>query len=371
MISRTNILVALALSSVCALPLGAQVQLPAGKDPNDWEAYFDYGVEQLRVNGGVALKAFEYASRLDPTRAEPLHGRFVAFWMANPIEDFIAWLDGNRVQEARRDVRAADSLYTMAVQRNPFLHRGMEIILFDRFSGRFRSDRATRARIAYSTGKFAEAASLYTQMIERNPDENVWRRYDRALSRVMLPDIDGALADVQAVLAELRREEDAAEELSYYRSKEALLHMIGLIYVQKSDLAAARTAFGEALVENAGFAYAQAALANVSRVERKPREAVDEFALAIELAPTDPVIRWWYAQALSDAGRYDQAVIEARIVVEAEPLWAAPHFVIGRARERQGRTSEMNSAYAAYVARAPMADPTSRALRQRFPALAR
>ncbi len=367
----TQVVALLGLAVASAFPVGAQVQLPAGKDPNDWEAYFDYGVEQLRVNGGVALKAFEYASQLDPTRAEPLHGRFVAFWMANPIEDFIAWLDGNRVQQVRRDVRAADSLYTLAVQRNPFLHRGMEIVLFDRFSGSFRSDRATRARIAYSTGKFSDAAALYTQIIERNAEGSVWRRYDRALSRVMLSDLNGALADVQAVLTELRRQEDAADELSYYRSKEALLHMIGLIQVQKGDLAAARAAFGEALVENAGFAYAQAALANVSRVERKPREAVEEFALAIELAPADPVVRWWYAQALSDAGRYDDAVVEARKVIAAEPLWAAPHFVVGRARERQGRTTEMTSAYAAYLARAPMADPTARALRQRFPALAR
>jgi Tfp pilus assembly protein PilF len=144
---------------------------------------------------------------------------------------------------------------------------------------------------------------------------------------------------------------------------------LGLLQVQRGDLPAARASFAEALLENAGFAYAQAALANVSRMERKPRDAVTEFALALELAPDDAVLRWQHSQALSDARRYDAAVAEATLAAEREPLWAAPHLVIGRVRERQGRTTQMTAAYSAYVARAPEADPTARSLRQRISSL--
>jgi len=368
----------LAVVAVVALlaartPLDAQAlqgaPLAPGADVRDWEAHFDAGVAVMRRQPALALVSFETASRLDPTRAEPLFARFVAFWMSNSIEDFVAWRQWNEVQRRRPDARAADSLYALALQRNPFMHRGLEILLFDRVPGRFLKDRDTRAWVAYSTGNFAEAVKLHTRTIERAPQDALWQRYDRALSLVMANDLAGAQADIEAIIAELRRQEDTAESLSYYQSKHALLHMLGLLQVQRRDLPAARAAFGDALVENAGFAYAQAALANVSRMERNHRVAVDEFALALELAPHDAVIRWQYAQALFDAGRYDAAVAEATIAAEREPLWAAPYLVIGRSRERQRRTEPMTAAYAAYVARAPDADPTARALRQRISGL--
>jgi tetratricopeptide (TPR) repeat protein len=364
-----------ALASLVAVQTAARAQAPEGAplaqgaDARSWEAHFDAGVAVMRRQPTVALASFELASRLDPTRAEPLFARFVAFWMANSIEDFIAWRQGNEIQRRRPEVRAADSLFALALQRNPFVHRGLEILLYDRMPGRFRRDRDTRAWVAYSTGNFADAVKLHTQTIERNPQDAIWQRYDRALSLVMANNLQGAQSDIEAILDELRRQEASAEDLSYYRSKHALLHMLGLLQVQRGDLATARATFGEALLENAGFAYAQAALANVSRMERKPRDAVTEFSLALELAPDDAVLRWQHAQALFDAGRYDASVAEATLAAEREPLWAAPYLVIGRARERQRRTEQMTAAYAAYVARAPETDPTARSLRQRVSGL--
>jgi len=368
-------LVGVALASLIAARTPAYAQelqgapLARDADARSWEAHFDAGVAVIRKQPDLALVSFEIASRLDPTRAEPLFARFVAFWMTNSIEDFIAWRQGNEIQRRRPEVRAADSLFALSLQRNPFVHRGLEILLYDRMPGRFRVDRDTRAWVAYSTGNFVEAVKLHTQTIDRNPKEGLWQRYDRALSLVMANNLQGAQSDIEAIIEELRRQEASAEELSYYRSKHALLHMLGLLQVQRGDLATARATFGDALVENAGFAYAQAAMANVSRMERKHRDAVTEFSLALELAPDDAVLRWQHAQALFDAGRYDASVAEATIATEREPLWAAPYLVIGRARERQRRTEPMTAAYAAYIARAPESDPTARSLRQRVSGL--
>lgn len=358
----------LALMLLLAPTLAAQdpAALAPGADVKDWSAHFDAGVRVIRTQPTRALASFEMASRLDPSRAEPLLGRYVAFWLSQPHEDFVAWREGNEFQVKRREVRVADSLYGIALDRNPFVHRGLEVILFDRLPGRFLRDRDTRAWLAYSTGDFAEAIKLNTQAIARAPERALAQRYDRALSRVMVQDLTGARDDIVAIIEELRRREAAASELTYYQSKHALLFMVGLIEAQRRDFAAARAAFGEAVLENAGFAYAQAGIANVSRVERKPRDAVTEFALAIELAPDDAVLRWQYAQALFDAGRYDQAVAEATRAAEREPLWAAPHLVIGRSRERQGRTTQSRAAYQEYIQRATDADPSARQLRQRL-----
>ena len=95
--------------------------------------------------------------------------------------------------------------------------------------------------------------------------------------------------------------------------------------------------------------------------------ALAAFAQAIELAPNDGVLRTQYAQALLDAGRYEPAITEATRGAELEPLWAAPYFVIGRAREREGRQAESLASYTEFLRRAPQSDPQARALRQRLP----
>ncbi|MBX3173780.1 MAG: tetratricopeptide repeat protein [Gemmatimonadaceae bacterium] len=359
------LLVCAAVDQVAAQQLA---RLARGADEKDWEAHFDAGVAVLRTKPLDALASFEMAAQLDPTRAEPLFGQYVAFWIAQPREDYLAWRDGNEEQRKRKDVIRADSVRDVAMLRNPFVHRGLEVVMFDMMPGRFSTNRDTQAWLAYSTGNFARAEQVLTRTINRDPQRYLTQRYERALNRVMQQNLDGAREDLVAIVEELRRRESSAAELDYYLSKHVFLYMIGLIDVQRRDFAAARLNFAEAMLENAGFAYAQAAVANVSRVERKSRDAATEFATAIELAPTDPVLRWQYSQALFDAGRYDQAVAEATRAAEQVPQWAAPHLVVGMARERQGRNTQAQQAYETFVGLAPQADPTAQRIRQRLAA---
>ena len=79
------------LTGAIALVLGAgalwaqdspvRPRLAAEADTNDWQAYFDYGVEQLQRVPGRADAAFYWAGRLDPWRSEPFYGRWVTYWM--------------------------------------------------------------------------------------------------------------------------------------------------------------------------------------------------------------------------------------------------------------------------------------------------
>src|SRR5574341_2008913 len=77
-------------------------RLRSGADTNDWEVYFDRGVEGLRGRSARhAEPALYWASRLDPTRAEPLFARWVAFWLRDPGRYLRYLQDDPEVLEAK------------------------------------------------------------------------------------------------------------------------------------------------------------------------------------------------------------------------------------------------------------------------------
>lgn len=353
---------------VCAPALGAQgaLALPAGADPNDWEAYFDVGAAALRAAPMDAAVMFVEAGRRDPSRAEPLIARYVAFWLSRTVRDFGDYRSGDEKVYQDPAVRSADSLYLLALVRNPFVHRGLEALLYDR-GQRLLSTADTRGWVAYSAGDFREAVAVYTRAIDRDSVRTLWQRRERALSKVGYGDFAGAVRDLNFLLAALRQQDEADAEGGYYASKHGLLHMIGLLHAQRRQFAAARDAFSEALVENAGFAYAHAGLGLVARAERNARAAADAYAQALLLAPQDPVLRQSYATSLLDAGNAEEAIAEARAALQAEPLWAAPYFTLARALERRGAQAEAQAAYAAFVERATRNDPNLAAARAKLP----
>jgi tetratricopeptide (TPR) repeat protein len=354
----------LILGSAVAVTVHAQalVTIPPEADPNDWEAYFDAGVAALRTAPSDAAAALVEASRRDPSRAEPYIARYVAFWLSRTVRDFADYRSGDRKAYDDPAVRAADSLYLLALVRNPFVHRGLEALLYDR-GQRLLTTADTRGWVAYSAGNFREAVAVYTRAIERDSVRTLWQRRERALSKVGYGDLLGAQQDLEFLLRELRRRDATDADVEYYSSKHGLLHMIGLLQTQRRQFAPAREAFLEALVEDAGFAYAHAGLGTVARAERNARGAVEAFGQAVLLAPRDPVLRQSYAASLLDAGDLDGAVTEARAALQAEPLWAAPYLTLARALERRGAMGEARAAYEAFIARATRTDPNLAAAR--------
>jgi tetratricopeptide (TPR) repeat protein len=359
---------ALMLLVSTALTAQAQrtIELKSGADPLNWESWFEVGVEQLRIRPELSLAAFQNASRLDPSRAEPLYGQYVAYWMNENFEEYLVYLEGNRAIRRKPEVQRADSLRVTSLYRNPFVHTGIGIILFDRMPGTFSRRADTRAWIHYAGGRFTEAVKAYEDWLARDKEQKRWAVLNLAISRVGANDLGGAVTDINWLLDLMNREEASADEVYFYESKELLHYMIGLVEWQRRNLPAARAAFGQATVENAGFAYAHAALGMVERAERKFPAAIAAYAQAVELAPHDASLRLQYATVLVDAGRYDQAASEAQKVVDAEQFWAAPLYTLGRARERQGRTTQATEIYRRYVAIAPRNDPQARALRERL-----
>ena len=177
------------LLAICALvPIGtagaqaaepARPQLAVGSDPKYWEPYFDVGVRVFKQTPIAAEAAFYWASRLDPTRAEPLFARYAAFFAHTRQEDVRGYFRAEEEVLRRPEILRADSLRVLALMRNPFVHRGLEILIFDRLPGAFADDRDTRAWIAYSNGEFRKAIHLHSRTIERDGRN--------ARSRVSLP----------------------------------------------------------------------------------------------------------------------------------------------------------------------------------------
>jgi hypothetical protein len=97
----------LALAAVLAIPSilasqGAPQRpgLPRGADPNDWEAYFELGDRMFQRDPRVSIAAFYWASRLDPARAEPLFGRWAAYY-GNDEGSWVGYLQEERSCGAR------------------------------------------------------------------------------------------------------------------------------------------------------------------------------------------------------------------------------------------------------------------------------
>ncbi len=371
MIRRTFLAVACATLPI-APPAAAQlpdaelaVVLTSG-DPRSWEPYFDLGVARFAKLPRESASAFLVASQLDPSRAEPLFGRWATALMFLKLEDLARYFRYDGAVLRRPDIVVADSLRALALARNPFVHRGLEIHVYDRFPGDFSDRRDVRAWIAYSNGEFKRAIDLHSRSIDQNIKDAVFRRYDRALAYVASGNLAAALEDLQVLLTALRREDQQAAELVRYQSKHAILYMIGRIHLEMRKYDAARTAFGEALVEDAGYAYAHLGMAWVSRALRQNDRAAEEFAFAIDLAPNDGYLRYQHALALFDLQRFEGTGRELEKAMELEPRWAAPVAFLGRLRERQGRLDEAFTHYARYVEMSPGSDATAKTLKMRI-----
>src|SRR5256886_5618701 len=222
-------------------------RLCSAADTNDWEAYFDYGVSRLLSDPRGAERAFYWASRLDPTRAEPLYARWVASWMrlTGWFEEYVE--ERPRVLESP-NVAQVDSLYQQALFRNPLTPRTLHILLYDQLPGRWGRDPLTIAVLAYGAGKFDAAAAEFGKLVRDDPVKRYRVRYGQAPGFTAPPRDARAAPGGAALIEELRRRDE--KQLAYwYESKDLLEYSLGLLELARGNRAAARAALQQALLE--------------------------------------------------------------------------------------------------------------------------
>ena len=337
------------------LPAGAQTpkrpKLEAGADTNDWEAYYEYGVRYFQTYPSRAYDSFYWAARLAPWSADPLYAQWVAFHMRD-IPRFQRYLDEDKKVLEAPDVQRSDSLARLAFLRNPFIHRGMEMALYDALPGRWGGDALSRAWLAYANQKFDNALELFGRVIADKPDKFYRLRHIRAVLFVAKRQFDSAHAEMTALL-EKTRQFDEKELVHVYESKAFYEYAIGRLELARGNQTRAREALERALTEDLAYGPAHVWLATLSEEKRDTASAMASYVQAVDLAPSDPIYRYQYGVALMKANRTEEGLAQINQAIALEPYYADSYVFKAAAHEQLAQTDSARLAYQTYLARAP------------------
>jgi tetratricopeptide (TPR) repeat protein len=325
--------------------------LSRSADTNDWQSYFDYAVSIIDAWPTRADTALRWAARLDPTVADPLFARWVAFWLMD-LRRFQEWLVDDPRTLSSAAVQSADTLFARAVQRNPFVPRMLFVLPFNKLPGRWREDLATQGILAYARLDYQKAADYFARYIRRNPERYVQWRWYRALAFVGARSFDSAHANMTAMASTLRAGAESTFS-RWYESLELAEYGIGMLELARGRVEPARAAFQRSLEENLGFFPSHAMLGDIALAAGQPAVAARELSQAVELAPDEAWMQYRLGAALVRMGRRAEAVASLQRAIELEPFFADPYLALGDALERRGDREGAMQAFGEYLRRAP------------------
>ena len=339
------------LGCIAAPALSAQgverPKVPKDADPNDWGAYFDIGVAKLERRPDAAADAFYWASRLNPSRAEPLFARWVSFW-AKDAERYVRYLEDD--EEVLRDPKVvqAEYLRALALARNPFVHQGLVMVIYNALRGRFREDVIMTAWIYYGRADLPHALERFATAISRDPKKYGYAHFVRASAFVNLSQYDSAAAEIDVLLKQLRAEDEKTVRQEY-QSKEMLEYALALLLLLQNQKSAAREAFGRSIVENASFFAAHAMLGEMAIMERDTATALLEYGTAMQIDSSDVMVRIGYGKTLMASRRAAEAAIQFRKAVDLEPYYAESYYLLASALEASGSNIAAADAYRQFL----------------------
>lgn len=370
----------------------ARPALWAGADTNSAGTYYMLGVQRLEQDARLAAAAFYWAERLSPGWPDALYGRYVALLMTDPhrLEQYE---EGRGGIDRNPEIKAIDSLYFRAVQRDPFLHRKLEkpyvMMYFRNAYGEAirqetgnRDDAAadflvrqlmndhdpyTQAWLAYADGRFPAAIQFYEQVLrrERHP----------ARLRLRLGQIHFLSGNYPQAAEHLRagiealRQADRREVVRVYESKAMLEYSLAAALEQAGQADAAREAYGRALTEDLAFWPGHRSMGVLAAAKGDTATALTELGLAVELAPDEADLRYQYGTLLLAAHKVLDAAEQMKKAAELDPFFAAPHYYLGMMHDAASMTDEAVEHYRAFVARAANDAPHLEQARQRLAAL--
>lgn len=348
LLRRGFLLLFLALAAPTVQAQSARPPLPAGADPNSWEAYYDLGVSVLTRDIRTAEAALYWAARLDPTRAEVPLARWVAFWLKKGDDRmFAAYMRGEPKVRNAADVARADSMRTLALRRNPFVHQGLFLLIIDAMPGYYKEDDASQGWIAYAQGNVPLAVARFGRALRQNPVKWSHLRTLRASGFVALGAYDSAQVELDAYLRHLRERE--AKEIGMYESKAMIEYALGLLHLQLRRPQAAEEALGRAVSEDMSFVPAHVAIGRNALGRGRREEAMRALAMGLDVDSSDVVLRMALGEAFLQQGKPDEAARHYGYVAAEEPFYAEAHYRHGTALEALGRRDDAAAAYARAV----------------------
>ena len=363
----TSLAIAVAAAIAAAAPgLAAQKdkkepkrpKLDAAVDTNDWQAYYQYGIASIKLHPDKAANAFYWASRLNPARAEPYYGQWVATWMTKRETLLEYWRGADYVINSG-EAQKIDTLVWEATIRNPLLHRGMRRLLiaavYDLQAGagnwNWSNDPENEAWLDYTEGRFAKAAAGWGAVLAKDP-----KRYSlyeqRAYAFASMQQLDSAIVSMNHLVEELDKR-DRKKLSRFYESKAIYLYGIGIMNARAGNYDAAREAFGRSLTEDLSMYMAHGALGGMALAQGDSATAIAEYDQAVQINGGDPVLLNDYGLLLLRSNRVEDAETALGRAVAADAWFAPPRYFHAVALDRLGKKDDAVAEYREFIARAP------------------
>jgi tetratricopeptide (TPR) repeat protein len=352
-------------------------RLPEGADTNNAQVYYDYGFAKLDREPDRAADAFYWAARLNPVWADAYYARRCALLLSDRYR-FQKYYEDDRRTLQSDEIKRIDSLYYYSLTVNPFLYRKLDVVLFRAYLRNI-SDEVSRrenvsssevqfyleqllrdaspwfrARQAYGEARFDDALKLYAEAIKRARFPAPFRT-ERGRIFFQLNNPDSALVQLSQALEELRKA-DKKDLVYVYESKALLEHSIGMVHQRLGDKDAAKEAFGRALQEDLSYFPAHVQLGYLALDAKDTATALSEMDLAVQIRGDDPGLRFIYGYSLAYSGKHKEAEAQLRKAIELDPVYAAPHYVLGEVLDYGGKTAEALAEFRTFLALASQVD---------------
>lgn len=371
-----------AQKAVKVAPIPARPQLGVGADTNDARLYYQYGMRMMNSKPAESVRAFYWASQINPSSSEVMYALRTATLMAMEGNDLVDYFDYSSKKRASQYL-ALDSLLYRAYTINPFLFRSMDQMLIRRLiEARVVRENPSVNRadlnddilqamremhdegwLAYAEARLPDALSDYAKELnskarnkKAHKDEDSEIHAERARIFYLLGNMDSARTEMTAAVTAMR-EQDKKEVVLLYESKAMYEQSLGMIQEQAKHPDEAREAYGQALTEDLSYYAAHSHMAQLELAKGDTAGAVTELDLAIQLQPNDPALRFAYANALVAARRDGEAASQLLKSIEMDPYFAAPHLLLARLADAEQYTDDAVAHYQQFAATAAKTDP--------------
>jgi len=379
-------------------------KLDSGADSNSAQTNYAYGMKRIDDDPEESVRAFYWASRIDPTSGDAMYALWTAKLDAMSDSQLASYLGHGRAHEKRTEMQLElDSLIYRAYVVNPFLFSSLDRALMKRtieaeigtlnpkmkpaLKARVVAQRvhaaAAQPSIAYSQGRFQEALDsyafeLYASKLFGEPPakkkpsakdkqyaemvkvglafERVDLHAKRARIFFQLHELDSASSEMTAAISILQAQ-DSGSFQPIYLSKAIFDEYLGIIYEHDKRLDLAREAYARALQEDLSFYAAHNRLAGLELEQGDTANALTNMDLAVQLEPRDPALRYRYAEVLLNARHDAEASQQLRKAIELDPYYGSPHLLLATMGDFENYTADAIAEYQQYIALAARSDP--------------
>jgi tetratricopeptide (TPR) repeat protein len=393
-------LLAPGLAAQKAPKIPTRPRLDPGADTNDARSYYQYGVRQISSKPEESVRAFYWASRIDPSSGEVLYAMRAAGLMAMSSDALVDYLDYS-AKKRKPEYLALDSLLYRAYTINPFLYRSLDQQLTRRileaeirnenpsidgaelnlFILRVLQDSRQTAWQSYALARFPEALDDYARQLktlDKTKNKRNKREHEDDASEIhaersrifyLIGNMDSALTEMSAAMAGLS-ERDAKETVILYESKAMYDESLGMIHERAKHPDLAREAYAHALEEDLAYYAAHSKMASLQLEQGDTASAITEMELAVQLQPDDPVLRYDYAMTLVRARRDGEAATQLGKSIAADSFYAPPHMLLARMADVEQYTEDAVKEYQLFLSLAARSDPQVALAKTRLAALA-